>query len=151
MKFSIRLEKAIQKLYEAFHNDLLIPECACRCAVGNVCDNKDNWKYFTHAHGAVDLTYVGKVNELFGKKFNGYSPSELLNLEAEFLKGCGYSVPLMHRSLIKARPRTKDDLFDGLSAAVSYLCTLEKVPDVMDYSRLFDYQKETLSEKVSIE
>lgn len=141
MEFPIRLERAIQKLYDAFHNDHLIPECPCRCAVGNVCDKNDFWKHFTNDHGSATLNYVGKVNELFRKKFYGYSPLELLKLENEFLKGCGFSVPLNARKSDPQNQVSKDVLFEGLSAAVSYLCRLDHIPDVMDYSRLFDFQQ----------
>jgi len=140
MKFPVRLENAINKLYEAFHNDMLIPECPCRCAVGNVCDNRDFWKGFTDDHGSATLNYVGKVNELFGKKYYGYSPLELLRLEQEFLKGCGFQIPLDVRHSIPQKNVPNTVLFDGLCASVSYLCTLDKIPNVMDFGRLFDFQ-----------
>ncbi len=140
MKFPTRLENAINKLYKAFHNDMLIPECPNQCAVGNVCDNRDFWKGFTDEHGSAQLNYVGKVNELFGKRYYGYSPLELLRLEQEFLKGCGFQIPLDVKKNGPQKNVSKEVLFDGLCASVSYLCTLDKVPNVMDYSRLFDYR-----------
>ena len=142
MQFPKRLENAINKLYEAFHNDMLIPECPCRCAVGNVCDNRDFWKGFTDEHGSAMLNYVGNVNELFGKRFYGYSPSQLLKLEQEFLLGCGFTIPLNPRKNSPQKQVSKETLFDGLSAAVGYLCQLDGIPNVMDYGKLFDYNKE---------
>ena len=94
MKTSARLEQAISKLYTAFHNNTLNPECCKSCAVGNILDNTDTWKHLTEGHGSLNLTYVGKVNEAFGRKLNGYSPLELLKIEAAFLSGCGYKLPL---------------------------------------------------------
>ena len=142
MQFPKRLENAINKLYEAFHNDMLIPECPCRCAVGNVCDNRDFWKGFTDEHGSATLNYVGNVNEQFGKRFYGYSPSQLLKLEQEFLLGCGFTIPLNPRKNSPQKQVSKETLFDGLSAAVGYLCQLDGIPNVMDYGKLFDYNKE---------
>src|SRR5690606_19526586 len=75
-----RFEKAVTKLYKAFHDDKLNPECCKQCAVGNICDNFDAWRYFTDSHGGTTLNYVGKVNEAFGKRINGYLPSELLKI-----------------------------------------------------------------------
>ena len=87
MKTTSRFEKAVSKLYDAFNSGSLHPECACQCAVGNICDNKDFWKYFSDEHGSLKLNYVGKVNEAFGRRFNGYTPLELLQIERAFLKG----------------------------------------------------------------
>jgi hypothetical protein len=89
---------------------------------------------------------VGKVNEVFGKKFNGYSPLELLKIEVEFLKGCGYSLPIDRRGKNAELSITKEILFQGLSRVVSFLCVLDGIPDVMDCSRLFDYGLEENTE-----
>ena len=34
----------------------------------------------------------------------------------------------------------KELLFNGLTAVISYLCELDSVPNVMDYSKLFEYE-----------
>src|SRR5690606_34642840 len=94
MEISERLERAINKLYVAFHNSQLNPECCKHCAVGNICNNTDSWRYLTDTHGSLELNYIGKVNEAFGKKIYGYSPSEILRIETVFLEGCGYTLPL---------------------------------------------------------
>jgi hypothetical protein len=133
------MELAIEKLYTAFHNDQLNPECCCQCAVGNICDNRDFWKNFTEVHGSVTLNYVGRVNEAFGKKFYGYSPLELLKIEAEFLIGCGYSLPIDRLGKRPERSISKETLFEGLSRVVAFLCVLDDIPNVMDCSQLFDY------------
>ncbi|WP_318543728.1 hypothetical protein [Marixanthotalea marina] len=98
MKTSIRLEHAINKLYKAFYNNELHPECCKQCAVGNILDNTDAWKHFSDHHGSLDLNYIGRLNESFGKKFNGYTPKELLRIEATFLKACGYQLPFHHKN-----------------------------------------------------
>jgi hypothetical protein len=142
MKTSKRLDIAIEKLYVAFQNNTLHPECCKQCAVGNILDNTDSWKHLSDQHGSLKLNYVGLVNQNFGKKFNGYSPIELLQIEAEFLKGCGYQLPLHHKNKKPKNPTDKDVLFMGLSAVVSFLCQLDNIPDVMDCSELFQYKNE---------
>ncbi len=144
---TFRLEQALSKLYIAFTSDTLIPECAIHCAVGNICDNKDMWRHLTDAHGSDKLNYVGLVNEGFGRKINGYLPSELLKIEAVFLKACGYSLPLKPTSKRPGFKVSKDNLFDGLAAVIEYLCILDGTQSVMDYSGFFKYQK-TRSKKL---
>lgn len=134
------MEQAIQKLYTAFHSGYLNPYCSVQCAVGNICDSRDFWKHFTDLHGSVKLNYVGTVNEVFGKKFNGYSPLELLKIEAQFLAGCGYSLPIDRRGKNDEVVITKEILFQGLSKVVSFLCELDRVPDIMDCSKLFNFE-----------
>ena len=143
MKTTPRLEHAITKLYLAFHNNMLHPECCKSCAVGNICNNTDTWKYLTEAHGSVELSYLGKLNENFGRKIYGYSPSELLQIEAVFLKGCGYGIPLFRGSKKPKKPTDKDLLFNGLCDTVEFLCKLDHVPNVLDYSRLFEFENDT--------
>lgn len=145
MKTSQRFEQAIQKLYTAFHNGHLNPECSKQCAVGNILDNRDAWNHCTDMHGSGQLNYVGIVNENFGKKFNGYSPLELLQIEAAFLKGCGYSLPLNGHGRKPTNPFSKDTLFNGLCATVGFLCLLDGIKDVMDCNRIFHFKEETLS------
>ncbi|MGK0175445.1 MAG: hypothetical protein ACI9AT_001832 [Ulvibacter sp.] len=139
MTISRRMEHAIQKLYTAFHSGNLNPDCSMQCAVGNICDRHDYWKHFTDLHGSVKLNYVGKVNEAFGKKFNGYLPLELLKIEAEFLLGCGYSLPIDRSHKNTEVVISKEILFQGLSKVVSFLCVLDRIPDIMDCSQLFDF------------
>ena len=140
MVTSERFGRAVEKLYHAFHSGNLNPECCNHCAVGNICDNTDSWRHLTDVHGSTVLNYVGLVNENFGRKFHGYKPSELLRIEAAFLKGCGYSLPLGPNSIRPENKTSKDILFDGLCAAVSFLCKLDNIPDVLDYKGLFDFE-----------
>ena len=140
MKTSERFENAIEKLYNAFHNGTLNPECYQQCAVGNICDNKDSWQHLTNNHGSTTLNYVGIVNENLGRRINGYKPSELIRIEASFLRGCGYSLPLNHSSNRPKNTTAPETLFDGLCATVSLLCELDGIPDLMDYSELFNFE-----------
>ncbi len=140
MKSSSRLNHAISKLYIAFHDGTLNPECCKSCAVGNICDNRDAWKHLTDAHGSTVLNYVGQVNEAFGKRINGYTPSELLKIEAVFLEACGYSIPFSNKGSRQIQALDKDILFNGLSATVEHLCALDGITNVMDYSKLFEFE-----------
>lgn len=135
-----RLELALTKLYTAFHNGELHPECAKSCAVGNICDNNDSWQNLTDRHGSLVLNYVGRVNQTFSRKINGYLPLELLKIEAEFLKGCGYILPLNYKTKKNINPTDKEVQFNGLCAAIAFLCELDGIPNIMDYSKLFEYE-----------
>ncbi len=140
MHTTTRFDNAINKLYTAFHKDHLNPECCRQCAVGNILDNTDSWKYISDDHGSLQLNYVGLVNQKFGKRFGGYTPLELLQIEAAFLKGCGFSLPLHHKGLRPKNTEDKDVLFNGLCEVVKTLCKLDSIANVMDYSKLFDHK-----------
>ncbi|WP_303317081.1 Na(+)-translocating NADH-quinone reductase subunit F [Flavivirga abyssicola] len=142
MKTSERLEQALKKLYTAFHNNELNPECCKQCAVGNILDNTDSWKYLSDVHGSLKLNYIGKVHETLGRRFNGYTPLELLKIENIFLKACGYILPLHYKNEKPKNPTDKDILFNGLSEVVRYLCYLDGISNVMDYTKLFEFENE---------
>lgn len=140
MKTTQRFNNAVKKLYDAFHNNTLNPGSCKQCAVGTILDNKDFWQHFTHQHGSTELTYVGVVHQKIGRTFMGYSPIELLQIEQVFLRACGFSVPITSKS---AFPKNfgKDHMFAGLEQVVAFLCQLDNIPNVMDCSVLFDYER----------
>jgi hypothetical protein len=142
MDTSYRLEFALRKLYTAFHNNTLHPECYKQCAVGNILNNTDSWKHLSDHHGALELNYLGNVHQMLGRKFNGYSPLELLKIEATFLKACGYQLPLHHKNKKPKNPTDKNVLFNGLSEVIKLLCKLDGVSNVMDYTKLFEVENE---------
>lgn len=141
MKTTTRFESAIKKLYTAFHNNKLNPECCKQCAVGNILDNNDSWKYLSDDHGALQLSYIGKIHQGLGRKFNGYSPLELLQIEMTFLRACGYQLPLHHKNKKPENPTNKDLLFNGLTKTIELLCELDNIPNIMDYQNLFKFKK----------
>jgi len=143
MKTSKRLEHAVTKLYNAFHAGELNPDCCMHCAVGNICDNTDTWKLLTISHGSLQLSYIGALNQNFGRKVFGYTPLELLQIEAEFLKGCGYTLPISKSSYKPQNPKDKNLQFNGLCLAVKLLCKLDNVPNIMGYSKLFEEENNT--------
>lgn len=140
MNTPYRLEQAIIKLYNAFHNNRLNPEDCTACAVGNILDNLDSWKHLSNDHGSLNLSYVGRVHQNLGRKFNGYTPLEILQIEKVFLEACGFAIPLCHYNKKPLNANTKETLFNGLCAVVAYLCRLENIPNVMDYSKLFEFE-----------
>lgn len=142
MKTPKRLEQALVKLYNAFHNNILNPECCSVCAVGNILDNHDSWKHLSNEHGSLELSYIGRIHQQLNRKFNGYSPKELLQIEKIFLETCGFKTPLCYYNPKPVNPRSKETLFKGLSAVVAYLCELDDIPNVMDYSKIFEYENE---------
>ncbi|MFS4483769.1 Na(+)-translocating NADH-quinone reductase subunit F [Hyunsoonleella sp. 2307UL5-6] len=142
MKTSPRLEAAIQKLYTAFHNNTLYPECCQQCAVGNILDNTDSWKHLSDSHGSLVLNYVGKVHQNLGRTFNGYTPLELLKIEHTFLKACGFQVPLHYENSKPDNSTDKNILFEGLAAVIEFICELDGVKNIMDYTRLFEVENE---------
>lgn len=142
METTLRLESAIKKLYTAFQNNTLNPECCKQCAVGNILDNTDSWKHLSDGHGSLVLNYVGRVHQNLGRKFNGYSPLELLKIEATFLKACGFKLPLNYKNDKPENPTGKDVLFDGLCAVIEFLCKLDSVKNVMDYTKLFEVEND---------
>ena len=144
MKTTSRFDNAIQKLYNAFHSQTLHPEECAQCAVGNILDNRDFWQHISDYHGTIKLNYVGLVNQKFGKRFNGYTPIELLQIEMAFLKGCGYQLPIHRNNHKPENPTHPDTLFYGLQAVVSFLCNLDNIPNVMDCSKLFKYDADKI-------
>eukprot|EP01023_Acetabularia_acetabulum_P043738 TRINITY_DN43713_c0_g1_i1.p2 TRINITY_DN43713_c0_g1~~TRINITY_DN43713_c0_g1_i1.p2 ORF type:complete len:154 (-),score=3.64 TRINITY_DN43713_c0_g1_i1:83-544(-) len=142
METTPRFEAAIKKLYTAFHNNMLNPECCAQCAVGNILDNTSSWKHLSDYHGTLQLNYVGKVHQSFGRRFNGYTPLELLQIEITFLKACGYKLPLHHENKKPENPLDKDVLFNGLSKVIELLCNLDGISNVMDYQKLFEHKSD---------
>jgi hypothetical protein len=137
-----RLEQSLTKLYHAYHNDLLEPECSCGCAVGNILNRTDAWKHLSDEHGSLNLNYVGKVHEMLGRTFGGYKPSELLLIESTFLEACGYQTPLRHNHKKPTNPTDKDLQFSGLCAVASLLCAMDNVPDAMKLNNIFEREND---------
>ena len=139
MKTSVRFNNAINKLYNAFHNNTLNPEDCKQCAVGNILDQKDFWQHLTDYHGTTKLNYLGLLHQNLGRKFNGYSPIELLQIESAFLKGCGYQFSNKNR-LYKPDQITDYNLFKGLCEVVTELCLIDGTANIMDCSVLFAFE-----------
>lgn len=148
MKTSRRLDAAITKIYTAFLNNKLNPECCKQCAVGNILDKTDSWKHLSDDHGTLTLNYIGKVHQTLGRKFNGYTPIELLQIERVFLEACGYQLPLNYKNKKPENPDNKDELFKGVQAVISFLCKLDNVTDIMDYTKLIAFENNDSKYKI---
>jgi hypothetical protein len=142
METSKRFNQALEKLYNAFHENRLNPLSCTQCAVGTILDNNHYWKEFSNYNGTLQLNYVGLVHQRLGRKFNGFTPLELLQIEKVFLQACGYAVPL-HQYTFTNKKKNKDKLFKGLEAVVAQLCTFDNIPNVMDCTSLFNHQRQT--------
>ncbi|WP_028872487.1 hypothetical protein [Psychroserpens burtonensis] len=138
MKTPQRLEEAIKKLYLAYHDNELHPECCKSCAVGNILDRTDSWQHLSDHHGSLKLNYLGNVHQMLNRRFNGYTPQELLQVEATFLSACGYQLPFKRYHKRPENPQDKEVLFNGLCAVITLLCQLDNVTNVMDYTKLFE-------------
>ncbi len=130
MKTTERFDNAVSKLYTAYHNGTLNPFSCQACAVGNILDNDDTWG----DNGCIaERTFTKKQKQLAK-----YSRKELNTIEALFMSGDrdfwdGYGT-IRH----PGQKGTKETQFKGLCAVVEYLCELDNIPNVMDYTKLFE-------------
>lgn len=125
MKTKPRFDNAVTKLYNAFHEGTLNAFDCKECAVGNIVGSAFYGGY--SSFGTVrDVVVVG------GNK-SGYSPTELYYVEKKFMEAhLGGNTEM---SKIEKQ-------FKGLCAVVEYLCELDNIPNVMDYTRLFETENE---------
>lgn len=137
-KIPIRLENAITKLYTAFHEGKLNAMDGCCCAVGNLCNNEDYW---------VPIKYLSESGKEKAKIQSGYSHIELRQIESLFM--FGYKVNYKGTVLGRAEwadwrgtKLEKESQFKGLCAVVEYLCELDNIPNVMDYTKLFETEND---------
>lgn len=138
MKLPIRLENAITKLYNAFHNGTLNAFDCKACAVGNICDNTDEWA--EHTGNAVTLDTHNNVRTVYAEPntrikyfYNGYNQDELYEIESRFL-----NIWIGQQHL----DNNKNIQFKGVCAVVEYLCKLDNIPNVMDYTKLFETEND---------
>lgn len=125
MKTPERFTNAVTKLYIAFHNGELESMICQKCAVGNIVGGRE-WSGYLKGYGSIEENNLGRL--LVDK--SGYSSEELLNIERIF----------MRKSV--AEIETKETQFDGLCSVVEYLCELDGIPNVMDYTCLFETEEE---------
>jgi hypothetical protein len=134
-----RFTRAIEKLYTAFHEGNLNAMYTCACAVGNICNNKSGWN-MTDNFDEKNYNHNADHSkaEAFLKQENiGYGFVEIATIEKLFLTAMGYSLPF-NSFIWKSVIQTKETQFKGLCAVVEYLCELDGIPNVMDFSKLFE-------------
>ena len=135
MKTTKRFEDAVTKLYTAFHKGEL-EKCNCaKCAVGSIVGSR-LWANFLPKYGvngiplSEDSFYLkyqpeNILNSKLDVEATGYSVNELANVEEIFMES--------HFS-----EQGKSGQFKGLCEVVEYLCELDNIPNVMDFTSLFD-------------
>lgn len=124
-----RLEHSIAVLYNAFHNGTLNAFKCKACAVGNIVGHGD-WKmhYCGEIHRGYLLTEKDKYFKFPENKF--YSNPEIMEVERVFL---------MEWAKENGGSGTDKEIqFKGLYAVIEYLCELDGVENVMDYTKLFE-------------
>lgn len=139
METSNRFNNAVTKLYNAFHKGELNSNYCSMCAVGNICDNSSSWEYAGRFY--TGKTYTAGALFNVGQhtvKKTGYSTEELINVERIFIRNVG----------LGQFDQTKENHFKGLCAVVEYLCELEGIPNVMDYTKLFETEKDAPAYKL---
>ncbi len=146
MKTTKRLENAITKLYKAFHSgELTYGDCK-RCAVGNICDNNSDWVNVVNCGNTLPYLKIKSfttTNKTIIK--SGYSPHEIAKIEAYFGHGT-YSVPFDSNDFDNTAH--KKDYFKGLEAVIKYLCELDNIDNVMDYTSLFEYDENNKAKQI---
>lgn len=132
MKLPIRLENAITKLYTAYHSGELDAMNCEHCAVGSICNNDSAWDNLPIFQSTLKwgnyiqpCDYELELAEIVIKE-SGYSKEELQKVEIIFLTATDF------------KKGDKETQFKGLCAVVEYLCELDNVPNVMDYTKLFE-------------
>lgn len=130
-KLPLRLENAITKLYTAFHEGKLNALDCRACAVGNICNNIGGWsqgglnnRQFKNQHLEIAM----------------YSSKELSIVETLFMYGVKNI--WKEKEIWYASDNTKETQFKGLCAVVEYLCELDNIPNVMDYTKLFETEND---------
>lgn len=129
MKTTQRFEQAVTKLYNAFHSNELNSFDCQHCAVGNMCDNDSNW---AKARPCItDYWDYSNIEAIEAASKTGYSLEQLEEIEGIF---CFHAPYGLHKN--------KEAQFKGLCEVVKYLCELDGIPDVMDYTSLFDTESD---------
>lgn len=126
MKHSERFTNAVTKLYNAFHNGTLDFGYCAHCAVGSIVGHSD-WhmncpmNVWKGVFKEIDKCYINNNN-------SGYSLKELYEVEKRFILAFDNYTQIDN----------KEKQFKGLCAVIEYLCQLEGIPNVMDYTKLFE-------------
>ena len=133
-----RLERALKKLYTAFHEGTLSSGDCMHCAVGNIVGNEKWSDAIDCSHTLSDINndyFNSTINREYRfnkEKFNiglkeiektGYTPYELMNVEAIFMD-------IVFKD-------DKNLQFKGLCEVVKYLAELDGVENPMEIMHLF--------------
>jgi len=152
MRTTERFDRAVEKLYTAFHEGELNAMDCKHCAVGNMCDNTIDW--------LGDSIWIGnpnRINTSFDNK-TGYSAEELNAIESLFIYGVKTNKErpkflnnissLYVKKGIFTKEEQKELQFKGLCAVIGYLCELDGITNVMNYTKLFEYNEKGATNKL---
>lgn len=134
MKTTKRFDRAVTKLYNAFHHGRLDAMRCTACATGNILGNVkwNGWMF--------DKEKRNWSNKFEYPENADYSKEELADIEWIFLS------PWIDfygdRTDITNLGKNRRLQFKGLCAVVEYLCELDNIPNVMDYKSLFEAEKD---------
>lgn len=142
MKTTERFDNAVSKLYTAYHEDLLNAYNCSSCAVGTICNGNSDWSIMLQYNDFRLVIYMylkeddfKHLNPTESVKKTGYSPYEISMIEKIFLdKARGANM--------NNTEEKRESEFKGLCAVVEYLCELDNIPNVMDYTKLFETENE---------
>lgn len=134
MKTTERFETAVKALYTAFHNNELNAFDCSACAVGNIVGH-GQWVTTAGSYKPKTIYFPHH----FATRTGGYTPTELGKVEWLFLQP--FKEILLSNDM-KNAGRNKDAQFKGLCEVVKYLAELDNIPNPMDYSALFETNKQ---------
>jgi len=125
-----RFTEAVSKLYNAFHGNRLNAWNCEACAVGNICNNNTSWAVVVTPGASKEFGNIQDGEKLISQ--TGYSTKELFTIEEIFLASFdGFR-----------DGKNKDKQFKGLCAVVKYLCELDNIPKIMDFTSLFETEND---------
>lgn len=135
-KLPKRFTGAMIKLYNAFHNNKLDAYDCEMCAVGSLVGHYMWYGLSINLDDPSQEDYMVIQTDEFimgGKNESEYSLLELKNIEILFIKE-------FQKNKIKDG-RHKESQFNGLCAVIEYLCELDNIPSVLDYTSLFEFNE----------
>lgn len=131
MKTTKRFDNAVRKLYTAFHENNLSAGLCNKCAVGNMVNGKTDWM------GYVDgfkNTMHNQQKAYEQVKSTGYTINEIVDVERIFES----TYDKFYYQGIETKTESQ---YKALCAVVEYLCELDNIPNVLDYTKLFETEE----------
>lgn len=138
MKTPERFNRAIKALVQAFFKDNLSKGDCKKCAVGNICNGRNDWyEVFMTTDSGVQLIdehmYFGETKNVIDS--TGYRWEELAEIERSFETSTKIHWQEYYRHKKSA---IMQDQFNGLMAVVEVLCKLDNI-EPTEYKKAFEY------------
>ncbi|HEX4888553.1 MAG TPA: hypothetical protein VFV37_10950 [Luteibaculaceae bacterium] len=152
-----RFNRAVVKLYTAFHEGTLDAMDCKHCAVGNLCDNQDSWA--SKSFGVIfgDYNRVPKSYKFHNP--SRYSNRELVEIECIFIYGSlDRKNPIFSNIIsnnyvkwgVYTKKEQKELQFKGLCAVIEHLAKLDGIPNPFNFDSLFSDDKEVAEKEISL-